>query len=198
MLVLAKLGWGEWLTAVVLFLVCLLLMLIVMLQKGRGGGLTAAFGGGGGGGGAFGAKTGDVFTMITVVLAAVFLGMTVVGNYVFHPQAIAAPPVIRAPGPGAPVSQPLGSQAPVSQSQGPKGVAPVQPVPSPGQEGAAPGAGDGAKTTITLPGATAKPESTDAGNESNAGADDGGAAQNDAADMDSDEPSDSDADSDDG
>ena len=66
--------------------VCILLMMIILIQKGRGGGLTSAFGGGGGGGGAFGAKTGDVFTGITVVLAFVFLLLTVFGNYVMRPE----------------------------------------------------------------------------------------------------------------
>ncbi|MBN1510888.1 MAG: preprotein translocase subunit SecG [Phycisphaerae bacterium] len=70
---------------VVLFVVCLLLIGIVLLQKGRGGGLAGAFGGAGGGGGAFGAKTGDVFTIITVALALVFLLLVVVGNWVFSP-----------------------------------------------------------------------------------------------------------------
>jgi len=70
-----------------LFALCVLLMLIILIQKGRGGGLASAFGGGGGGGGgAFGAKTGDVFTGITVVLAGVYLLATVVGNYVFRPD----------------------------------------------------------------------------------------------------------------
>jgi len=62
--------------------VCLLLMLIVLIQRGRGQGLSGAFGGGGGGG-AFGAKTGDVFTWITVGLAALFLMLNVVGNFAF-------------------------------------------------------------------------------------------------------------------
>lgn len=66
--------------------VCILLMMIILIQKGRGGGLASAFGGGGGGGGAFGAKTGDVFTGITVVLAFVFLLLTIFGNYVMRPE----------------------------------------------------------------------------------------------------------------
>ena len=52
--------------------VCFLLIVVVLLQKGRGGGLGAAFGGGGGGS-AFGTRTGDVFTWVTIVLTAVFL-----------------------------------------------------------------------------------------------------------------------------
>lgn len=68
--------------ALSLISVCCLLMLVILVQRGRGGGLAGAFGGGGGSS-AFGAKTGDVFTWITVVVAAVFLLLNVVSNYVF-------------------------------------------------------------------------------------------------------------------
>jgi preprotein translocase subunit SecG len=69
-------------------------MIVILLQRGRGGGLSGAFGGAGGSS-AFGAKTGDVFTWITVVVAAVFLLLAVVGNYVFDASeapVVAAPP----------------------------------------------------------------------------------------------------------
>ena len=57
----------------ILFLIiAVLLILVVLVQRGRGGGLVGAFGGPGGSS-AFGAKTGDVFTVITVVMAALFL-----------------------------------------------------------------------------------------------------------------------------
>lgn len=70
--------------------VCLLLMLVILLQRGRGGGLAGAFGGGGGSS-AFGAKTGDVFTWITVGFAGLFVTLAVVANFVFEPEALASP-----------------------------------------------------------------------------------------------------------
>jgi len=56
--------------------VCLLLMLIILIQKPKGGGLSGAFGGAGGGSqAAFGAKTGDVLTVVTVVLFLMFISL---------------------------------------------------------------------------------------------------------------------------
>lgn len=88
---LAQMNWSQWLLSVVLIGICLLLILVVLVQRGRGSGLTGAFGGAGGGGGAFGAKTGDVFTWITVVIAIVFLFLAVVGNFVLDqtPESLA-------------------------------------------------------------------------------------------------------------
>ena len=60
--------------AIVMIIVSLFLIILVLLQKGRGGGLSAAFGGAGGQS-AFGSKTGDVFTWVTIVV----VGAVVVG-----------------------------------------------------------------------------------------------------------------------
>ena len=54
---------------VLLVVLGLFLILVVLLQRGRGGGLAGALGGAGGTS-AFGTKTGDVFTWITVGVAA--------------------------------------------------------------------------------------------------------------------------------
>jgi preprotein translocase subunit SecG len=56
-------------------IVCFLLVIVVLLQKGRGGGIGAAFGGMGSA--AFGTRTGDVFTWVTIVLTALFLLLAV-------------------------------------------------------------------------------------------------------------------------
>ena len=74
-----------------LFLItCLLLIVVVLLQKGRGGGLSGAFGGVGGHS-AFGAKTGDVFTWVTVGLTFAFIVIACIGNYVFVAPPSKAP-----------------------------------------------------------------------------------------------------------
>lgn len=80
-------------------LICVLLIIVVLLQKGRGGGLSGAFGAGGGGHSAFGAKTGDVFTWVTIVLTFAFVLMACVGNYVFVPPPLkeTPAPVLTAP-----------------------------------------------------------------------------------------------------
>lgn len=79
---LAQMSWGLWFLAALIIAVCVILIIVILLQRGRGGGLAGAFGGGGGSA-AFGAKTGDVFTWITVVMAAVFVVLAVVLNFAF-------------------------------------------------------------------------------------------------------------------
>lgn len=70
--------------------ICILLVIVVLLQKGRGGGLGAAFGGAGSS--AFGTRTGDVFTWVTIVLTALFLLLAVVTSLVFRPPSVAVKP----------------------------------------------------------------------------------------------------------
>ena len=69
---------------------CSFLMLVILIQRGRGSGLAGAFGGAGGSS-AFGAKTGDVLTWATVIIAFFFLSLTVVANFNFDesPKAVA-------------------------------------------------------------------------------------------------------------
>jgi len=65
----------TWLPGIVsplLFLTAVFLILLVLVQKGRGGGLAGAFGGLGGQS-AFGTKAGDLFTKITVGVAAFWI-----------------------------------------------------------------------------------------------------------------------------
>ncbi len=71
---------------VLLFLTALFLILLVLVQRGKGGGLAGAFGGMGGQS-AFGTKAGDTFTKITVVVAALWIGLCVVSVLVLNNTA---------------------------------------------------------------------------------------------------------------
>ncbi|MCK4340923.1 MAG: preprotein translocase subunit SecG [Phycisphaerae bacterium] len=76
---------AAWQLAILAFFfaaVAIFLMIVILLQRGKGVGLAGAFGGAGGGA-AFGAKTGDVMTWGTVVLAVVLLIFAVVLNRVY-------------------------------------------------------------------------------------------------------------------
>jgi len=75
----------ETFVGIVFIIVCVLLIIVVLLQKGRGGGLGAAFGGAGNS--AFGTRTGDVFTWITIVLTVLFLLLAVFATLAFRPDS---------------------------------------------------------------------------------------------------------------
>jgi preprotein translocase subunit SecG len=53
-------------------IICLFLICLVLIQRGKGGGLAGAFGGVGGSS-AFGTKAGDVFTRVTMVVASIWI-----------------------------------------------------------------------------------------------------------------------------
>ncbi len=56
------------------------LILVILIQRPQGGGLSGAFGAAGGGGAsqtAFGAKTGDILTIVTVAVFVAFLGLAI-------------------------------------------------------------------------------------------------------------------------
>jgi len=78
-------GFWDVFLGVLFLVICFLLIVIVLLQKGKGGGLGAAFGGMGAS--AFGTKTGDVFTWVTIVLTGLFLLLAVTTSLVFRPAA---------------------------------------------------------------------------------------------------------------
>jgi len=89
----------------VFILVSLLLIGLILLQKNRGSGLSGAFGGVGGHS-AFGTKTGDFLTWLTVGLTGVFMLLAIIGNFAFEPADAArrraaqnAPPTPVAPTP---------------------------------------------------------------------------------------------------
>jgi preprotein translocase subunit SecG len=69
---------------IVLFVMSLFLILLVLVQRGRGGGLSGALGGMGGQS-AFGTKAGDLFTRITIVVAALWILLSVAAIIVMNP-----------------------------------------------------------------------------------------------------------------
>jgi protein translocase SecG subunit len=80
-------AWATGLLVVGFLLVSLLMIFVVLLQKPQGGGLSGAFGAAAEGAGqtAFGAKTGDVLTTVTIGTFLLFLSFAVVLNYSVHP-----------------------------------------------------------------------------------------------------------------
>jgi len=85
---------------------CLFMMLVILIQKPKGGGLSGAFGGAGGSAqAAFGAKTGDLLTTITIACFVLFLGLAV--GLVYAIRAEVAPVT---PAPTTPVSAPADTE----------------------------------------------------------------------------------------
>jgi preprotein translocase subunit SecG len=71
-----------WLFWFLLLMLPLFLILLVLIQRGKGGGLAGAFGGMGGQS-AFGTKAGDLFTRITIGVAAVWIILCVFSVWYF-------------------------------------------------------------------------------------------------------------------
>jgi preprotein translocase subunit SecG len=81
--------------AVLFIIICILLILVVLLQKGRGGGIGAAFGGTSSS--AFGTRTGDVFTWVTIVLTGLFLLLAIGATVAYRPRAEPVPMPVFSP-----------------------------------------------------------------------------------------------------
>lgn len=80
------------LVAIVFAVIAVLMMLVILIQKPKGGGLSGAFGGSGGSAqAAFGAKTGDMLTGVTVVLFALFLVSAVKITWAINSEADGLP-----------------------------------------------------------------------------------------------------------
>ena len=86
-------GWLLNLGMLGFFFIGLLLVLAVLIQKPQGGGLSAAFGASAGGAGqtAFGTKTGDVLTLITIGMFAVWLVLGMLLNRGYRPDELNGP-----------------------------------------------------------------------------------------------------------
>jgi preprotein translocase subunit SecG len=65
-------GWVSAILNTLVIITGLFLIFLVLIQRGKGGGLAGAFGGVGGSS-AFGSRAGDLFTRITIIVAAVWI-----------------------------------------------------------------------------------------------------------------------------
>ncbi len=70
-------SWVPSLLNVLVLLLGIFLILLVLIQRGKGGGLAGAFGGVGGSS-AFGSRAGDLFTRITITVAAIWILLTMI------------------------------------------------------------------------------------------------------------------------
>lgn len=127
----------------VFIIISIVLVLIILVQRPQGGGLAGAFGGAGGGGTdtAFGGRTGDVLTMATCVVFAVFLLLAVGLNIMDNPKAPTpadgtTTPIVNDSG-GAPVLPSTPIQVPTSDGGSLPVGQPIQIPPPTG--GGAPG-----------------------------------------------------------
>jgi preprotein translocase subunit SecG len=112
------------------------LILVVMVQRGKGGGLAGALGGMGGQS-AFGTKAGDLFTRITIGVAAVWIVVSMVavklyatGGGVLSEQMGSAPAAAPAPTTGeapAPTTESAGKAAPAEKAPAAPAEKPATP-----------------------------------------------------------------------
>jgi preprotein translocase subunit SecG len=132
---------------IVLLLTALFLIVLVLIQRGKGGGLAGAFGGMGGQS-AFGTKAGDLFTRITIGVAAFWIVLCIISVKVLGVSQSGTPLDTNlgsksAPAePGAPVEggAPAG-QAPASGEPSPPASAPSTPAATPSTPPAGPAGG---------------------------------------------------------
>jgi preprotein translocase subunit SecG len=123
----------QYLFGILMFLTSLFLILLILVQRGRGGGLAGAFGGMGGQS-AFGTKAGDLFTRITIGVAALWIVLAVgaikvlnqsqslFGDTTRSNSAFKDSPVVPAVDAGAVTTNPAdatGATAPASTATGP-------------------------------------------------------------------------------
>jgi preprotein translocase subunit SecG len=144
---------------ILLFITALFLIVLVLVQRGKGGGLAGALGGMGGQS-AFGTKAGDLFTRITIGVAAFWIILCALVVWTFthnrHPASskfghaagtdVTAPLTTEQPASGgAPAANtPAGPGAsPASANPAPASSAPAAPAPA----GAAPAANPGGESS---------------------------------------------------
>ena len=112
-------GFLEYLLMFLLFFLAAFLIVLVLIQRGKGGGLAGAFGGLGGQS-AFGTKAGDVFTRVTIGVAAAWIVLCIISLRalgLFEEHLDVGPPT--AEGQPSPVSTAPADQAPPASDTSP-------------------------------------------------------------------------------
>src|SRR6266481_2641499 len=89
MLLLAAVDWRHYMFMIPLMILSVFMVLVILVQRGRGGGLTGALGGMGGQS-AFGTKAGDLFTRITIVVAALWVLLSMAALKVLNPHGVSS------------------------------------------------------------------------------------------------------------
>lgn len=129
----------TFLVKTLLFLIALFMILLVLIQRGKGGGLTGALGGMGGQS-AFGTKAGDVFTRVTIVVAAIWILLCAAAVKMFKtPTDIAdrvtgvgaAPSTASSPAPASTLPAPQATSPETTPATPPASTAPATPAASP-------------------------------------------------------------------
>jgi preprotein translocase subunit SecG len=119
-------GFVNVLLGVLLFLTAVFLIVLVLIQRGKGGGLAGAFGGMGGQS-AFGTKAGDLFTRITIGVAAFWIILCIITVRVF---AIGGQGPLGGGSFGSGANQKPGVTAPpTTEKQAPSGKGATAPAP---------------------------------------------------------------------
>lgn len=160
------LGLATWMIGalIVLFLlVSILMVLVVLVQKPQGGGLSGAFGGNAAASGqtAFGAKTGDALTVMTIGIFVAYLLGAILLNWAARPD-VAPPttpvivpagdtPVQPAPDATTPVTSTPPGVVPAPQTPGPQTPAPESPTLPTGDAPAPPAPSEPSSTPPTIP-----------------------------------------------
>ena len=136
-------GWLIGITITLFLFVCVVLVLTVLIQKPQGGGLASAFGGGASAGQtAFGTKTGDALTVVTISVFVLYLLLAITLNFAARPQVIvkeqpaaetpATPDKPEAPADGTkPEGQPATTPATPESKPAETPAAPATPAPTP-------------------------------------------------------------------
>ena len=145
-------GWPDWLMGaltVAFIFVCVILVLTVLIQKPQGGGLAGAFGGAAGSGQtAFGTKTGDALTVLTIIVFTIFIIFAIVLNLgvkAAHSGLAGVPAATPANG-----TAPVDSTTPATDQPAPA-LPPTQPAATPDSAPVQPAPGTPTETPVLPP-----------------------------------------------